>query len=167
MRLASVGGIMPIEGRPADREAGGRRRSMSAEENKAIARRADEELFDRGNLDVADELFALNFVYHDPASGEDWHGPESVKQYATMLRAAFPDLHYTVEEQITEGDKVVTRYTASGTHQSELMGVAPTGNWVEITGISITRIQDGKIEEVWENYDTLGMMQQLGVVTPP
>jgi steroid delta-isomerase-like uncharacterized protein len=140
---------------------------MSAKENKAIARRADEELFDRGNLDVADELFALNFVYHDPASGEDWHGPESVKQYATMLRAAFPDLHYTVEDQIAEGDKVVTRYTASGTHQSELMGIAPTGNWVEITGISITRIQDGKIEEIWENYDTLGMMQQLGVVTLP
>jgi steroid delta-isomerase-like uncharacterized protein len=140
---------------------------MSARENKAIARRADEELFDRGNLDVADELFALNFVYHDPASGEDWHGPESVKQYATMLRAAFPDLHYTVEDQIAEGDKVVTRYTASGTHQSELMGIAPTGNRVEITGISITRIEDGKIEEIWENYDTLGMMQQHGVVTLP
>jgi steroid delta-isomerase-like uncharacterized protein len=140
---------------------------MSARENKAIARRADEELFDRGNLDVADELFALNFVYHDPASGEDWHGPESVKQYATMLRAAFPDLHYSVEDQIAEGDKVVTRYTASGTHQSELMGIAPTGNRVEITGISITRIEDGKIEEIWENYDTLGMMQQLGVVTLP
>jgi len=116
---------------------------------------------------VADELFALNFVYHDPASGEDWHGPESVKQYATMLRAAFPDLHYTVEEQITEGDKVVTRYTASGTHQSELMGIAPTGNRVEITGISITRIENGKIEEIWEKYDTLGMMQQLGVVSLP
>jgi steroid delta-isomerase-like uncharacterized protein len=140
---------------------------MSARENKAIARRADEELFDRGNLDVVDELFALNFVYHDPASGEDWHGPESVKQYATMLRAAFPDLHYSVEDQIAEGDKVVTRYTASGTHQSELMEIAPTGNRVEITGISITRIEDGKIEEIWENYDTLGMMQQLGVVTLP
>jgi steroid delta-isomerase-like uncharacterized protein len=140
---------------------------MSARENKAIARRADEELFDRGNLDVADELFALNFVYHDPASGEDWHGPESVKQCATMLRAAFPDLHYSVEDQIAEGDKVVTRYTASGTHQSELMEIAPTGNRVEITGISITRIEDGKIEEIWENYDTLGMMQQLGVVTLP
>ncbi len=140
---------------------------MTAKENKAIARRADEELFDRGNLDVADELFALNFVYHDPASGEDWHGPESVKRYAAMLRAAFPDLHYSVEDQIAKGDKVVTRYTASGTHQSELMGIAPTGNRVEITGISITRIEDGKIEEIWENYDTLGMMQQLGVVTLP
>jgi steroid delta-isomerase-like uncharacterized protein len=137
---------------------------VSTEENKAISRRADEELFDRGNLDVADELFASDFVYHDPASGEDWHGPESVKQYATMMRAAFPDLHYIVEDQIAEGDKVVTRYTASGTHQGELMGIASTGNRVEITGISITRIEDGKIEEIWENYDTLGMMQQLGVI---
>jgi steroid delta-isomerase-like uncharacterized protein len=140
---------------------------VSAEENKAIARRADEELFDRGNLDVADELFAPNFVYHDPASGEDWRGPESVKQFAAMMRVAFPDLRYTVEDQIAEGDKVATRYTANGTHQGELMGIAPTGNRVEITGISITRIEDGKIEEIWENYDTLGMMQQLGVIPSP
>jgi steroid delta-isomerase-like uncharacterized protein len=140
---------------------------VPAEENKAIARRADEELFDRGNLEVADELFAPNFVYHDPASGEDWRGPQSVKQYATMLRAAFPDLHYSVEDQIAEGGKVVTRYTASGTHQGELMRMAPTGNRAEITGISITRIEEGKIEEIWENYDTLGMMRQLGVISEP
>jgi steroid delta-isomerase-like uncharacterized protein len=139
----------------------------SSEENKAISRRADEELFDRGNLDVADELFAPNFVFHDPASGEDWHGPESVKRYATMMRAAFPDLHYAVEGQIAEGDKVVTRYTASGTHQGELMSVAPTGSRVEIRDISITRIKGGKIEEIWESYDDLGMMQQLGVVAFP
>jgi len=137
------------------------------EENKAISRRADEELFDRGNLDVADELFAPNFVYHEPASGEEWHGPESVRQYATMMRAAFPDLQYTVEDQIAEGDKVVTRYTASGTHRGELMGIAPTGSRVEITGISITRVEDGKIGEIWENYDALGMMRQLGVIPSP
>ncbi len=140
---------------------------MSTEENKAISRRADEELFDRGNLEVADELFAPNFVHHDPVSGEDWRGPESVKQYAAMMRAAFPDLYYTVEDQIAEGDKVVTRYRAGGTHQGELMGIPPTGNRIEITGISITRINDGgKIEEIWENSDTLGMMQQLGVISP-
>jgi steroid delta-isomerase-like uncharacterized protein len=140
---------------------------VSAEENKAISRRADEELFDRGNLEVADELFAPNFVHHDPVSGEDWRGPESVKQYAAMMRAAFPDLYYIVEDQIAEGDKVATRYRAGGTHQGELMGIAPTGNRIEITGISITRINDnGKIEEIWENSDTLGMMQQLGAISP-
>jgi steroid delta-isomerase-like uncharacterized protein len=133
-------------------------------ENKAISRRADEELFNRGNLNVANELFAPNFVYHDPTSGEDWHGSESVKRYAAMLRAAFPDLHQTIEEQIAEGDKVAYRWTASGTHQGELMGIAPTGNRVMFTGISIARLADGKIEEIWENYDALGMMQQLGVI---
>ena len=84
-----------------------------------------------------------------------------------MLRAAFPDLQYTVEDQIAEGDKVVTRYTASGTHRGELMSIVPTGSRVEITGISITRIEDGKIEEIWENYDALGMMRQLGVIPSP
>lgn len=133
-------------------------------ENKAISRHADEELFDRGNLEVADELFAPNFVFHDPVSGKDWHGLESVKHYATMMRAAFPNLHYAVEDQIAEGDKVVTRYMASGTHQGKLMGVEPTGNRVEIRGISIMRIKGGKIEEIWESYNTLGVMQQLGVV---
>src|SRR5215204_6261946 len=125
---------------------------VAAEENKAISRRADKELFDRGNLEVADELFAPNFVYHDPASGEDWRGPESVKQYAAMMRAAFPDLYYTVEDQIAEGDNELTRYAAGGTHQGELMGIAPTGERVELRGISIIRINGGKIEEIWENY---------------
>ncbi len=140
---------------------------MSAEENKAISRRADEELFNRGNLDVADELFAPTFVYHDPVSHEEWRGPESVKRYATMLRAAFPDLHQTIEEQIAEGDKVAYRWTARGTHQGELMGIAPTGRRMTLTGIAIARLVDGKIEEIWENYDALGMMQQLGVIPSP
>ena len=139
----------------------------SSEENKAISRRADEELFDRGNLDAADELFASNFVFHDPANGEEWHGPENVKRYAAMLRVAFPDLHQTIEEQIAEGDKVAYRWTARGTHQSELMGLAPTGNRVLFTGISIARLSEGKIEDIWENYDALGMMQQVGAIPSP
>jgi steroid delta-isomerase-like uncharacterized protein len=136
-------------------------------ENKTISRRADEELFNRGNLDVADELFAPSFVYHDPASGEEWRGPESVKQYAAMLRAAFPDLHQTIEDQVAEGDKVAYRWTARGTHKGKLMGIAPIGNQVTFTGTSIARLADGKIEEIWENYDALGMMQQLGVIPSP
>ena len=141
---------------------------MSTEENKAISRRADVELFDRGNLEVADELFAPNFVHHDPVSGEDWRGPESVKEYAAMIWAAFPDLYYNVEDQIAEGDKVATRYRAGGTHQGELMGTPPTGNRIEITGIMYHAHQRRrKIEEIWENSDTLGMMQQLGVISPP
>ena len=137
----------------------------SSEENKAISRRADEELFDRGNLDVADELFAPNFVFHDPASGEDWHGPESVKRYASMMRAAFPDLHYAVEDQIAEGDKVVTRWTIRGTHQGEIEEFGPpTGKQAELQGISIHRIEGGKIVEEWNRYDNLSLLQQLGLV---
>ena len=136
----------------------------TSDENKDISRRADEELFNRGNLSIADKLFASNFVYHDPVSREEWRGPESVKSYAAMLRVAFPDLHQTIEEQIAEGDKVAYRWTARGTHQGEFMGIAPTGNRVEMTGISIARLIDGKLEEIWENYDALGMMQQLSIV---
>ncbi len=80
------------------------------------------------------------------------------------LRAAFPDLHQTIEEQISEGDKVAYRWTARGTHQGGLMGIAPTGNRVTFTGISIARLVDGKIEEIWENHDALGMMQQLRAI---
>jgi steroid delta-isomerase-like uncharacterized protein len=138
----------------------------SAGANKAISRRADEELFNRGNLDVADELFAPDFVYHDPA-GEELRGPESVKGYATMLRAAFPDLHQTIEDQVAEGDRVAYRWTARGTHEGELMGIAPTGNRVTFTGIAVARLADGKIEEIWENYDALGLMQQLGAIPSP
>lgn len=139
----------------------------TSEENKAISRRADKELFNQGNLDAADELFASNFVFHDPANSEEWHGPENVKRYAAMLRVAFPDLHQTIEEQIAEGDKVAYRWTARGTHQGELMGLAPTGNRVLFTGISIARLSEGKIEEIWENYAALGMMQQIGAVPSP
>ena len=80
-----------------------------SEENKAIARRVTEELFNRGNLDVADELFAPNFVDHDPASPEDIRGPEGMKQFIAMYRGAFPDIHIVIEDQVAEGDKVVTR----------------------------------------------------------
>ena len=123
---------------------------MSAEENKAISRRADAELFDRGTSRW--QTSASNFVYYNPLSGEDWHGPESVKQYAAMMRAAFPDLYYIVDDQVAEGDKGITRYAAGGTHQGELMGIAPTEERVELRGISIIRVNGGKIEKIWENY---------------
>ncbi len=139
-----------------------------SEENKAIARRALEEVFSgQGDLDVADELFASNFVGHDPASPEDIRGPEGVKEFASMYRNAFPDVLMSVEDQVAEGDKVATRWIASGTHQGEIMGIAPTGNRVTVAGTSIDRIVNGKIEETWDNYDALGMMQQIGAIPSP
>jgi steroid delta-isomerase-like uncharacterized protein len=136
-----------------------------SEESKAIARRTSDELYSRGNLDVVDEIYAPNAVAHDPNSPEEIRGPEAIKQLASMFRSAFPDMQVTVEDQIAEGDKVVTRYTVRGTHQGELMGIPPTGNRMEqITGIYMSRISGGKIVEEWYNYDALGMMQQLGLV---
>jgi steroid delta-isomerase-like uncharacterized protein len=139
-----------------------------SEENKAIARRALEEVFSgQGDLNVADELYAPNYAGHDPASPEDIRGPEGVKEFASMYRDAFPDVLMSVEDQVAEGDKVVTRWIASGTHQGDMMGIAPTGNRVTVAGTSVERIVDGKIEETWDNYDALGMMQQIGAIPAP
>jgi steroid delta-isomerase-like uncharacterized protein len=136
-----------------------------SEENKSIARRVLEEVFSgQGDLEVADELFAPNFVGHDPASPEDIRGPDGVKQFAGMYRNAFPDVQMSVEDQVAEGDMVVTRWIASGTHQGDFMGIAPTRNRVTVAGTSIERVVDGKIEETWDNYDALGMMQQIGAI---
>lgn len=140
---------------------------MSAEENKAIVRREVEEIFVQGNLDAADEIYAPNYVGHDPTLPEDIRGVEGAKQYAAMYRNAFPDLEAIVEDQIAEGDKVATRYTVRGTHQGELEGIAPTGNRVEMTGIVIAHIADGRVVEDWANFDILGLMQQIGAGPSP
>jgi steroid delta-isomerase-like uncharacterized protein len=139
---------------------------MSAEENKAIARREMEELFNHtGNLDVADEIYAPDYVGHEPTQPEDIHGVEGARQFAATMRSAFPDLSCTIEDQVAEGDKVVTRWTGRGTHQGEAEELGPpTGKRMEITGISIERISEGKVAESWDNYDAMGMMQQLGMV---
>ena len=135
-----------------------------SEENKAVARREVEELYARGNLDAAEEIYAPNYVGHDSTSG-DIRGIEGAKQFAATFRQAFPDLQPTVEDQVAEGDKVVTRFSARGTHQGETEEFgSPTGNRVEVTGITIERFADGKVAESWDHYDALGLMQQLGLV---
>ena len=139
---------------------------MSAEENKAILRRWFEELWDRRNLDAIDEIVADNFVFHNAPPGIP-PDREGVRQLVTMMQAAFPDVRITVEDQIGEGDKVVTRWTFAGTHKGELMGIAPTGKQIAISVITINRIAGGKAAEGWEEVDRLGMMQQLGVVPLP
>ena len=138
---------------------------MSAEEKKAIVRRLFEELWNQGKLDVADEIFATDYIFHEPIAGEV-RGPEGFKQFVSMYRIAFPDLQFRIEDQIAEGDKIVTRWTATGTHKGELMGISPTSVQVTVTGIGIARTDGGKIVEFWDNYDALGMLQQLGVVPP-
>jgi steroid delta-isomerase-like uncharacterized protein len=140
---------------------------MSAEENKAMVRRVWEEFFIQGNLDMADEFFAPDYVNHDPAAPEDRHGPEELKQFLGMYHNAFPDMQFTVEDVIAERDEVVVRWTVRGTHQGELLGIPPTNNPVTITGISIERVSGDKIIETWDNYDALGLMQQIGAVPEP
>jgi steroid delta-isomerase-like uncharacterized protein len=133
---------------------------MMSEENKEKVRRFLQEAFNEGNLGVADEIFATDYVLHDPTTPEEISGPEGIKQFVQMYRSAFPDTHITVEDQIAEGDEVVTRWRGRGTHQGELFGIPPSGNQVEITGITISRFEGGKIAEAWTNSDTLGLIAQ-------
>jgi steroid delta-isomerase-like uncharacterized protein len=139
---------------------------MSSEENKAVVQRAVE-AFNQGDQDAVDELFAANYVDHDPSRAGLPSGPEGVKQAWGAFRAAFPDLQGTIEDMITEGDKVVVRGTISGTHQGDLMGIPSTGRRVTVTLIDVNRIEGGKLVERWGVSDMLGMMQQLGVMEQP
>ena len=135
-----------------------------SEQNKAIARRALE-VFGSGDLDALDQLFGESAVDHDTQNPHgDIRGPEGAKRTASMYRAAFSDLKITVEDQIAEGDKVVNRWTATGTQDGGLPGLPASGRTSTVTGISIDRIEGGKIVESWGNWDTLGMMQQLGAM---
>jgi len=138
---------------------------MSAEDNKATARRWYEEVFNTGNLDLIHELFAPNFVDHDPVN--PLPGLEGVRQVVGMYRGAFPDLHIRVEDWVAEGEKVVTRFRAQGTHKGPLMGIPPTEKQVTVTGIDMLGFEHGKISEHWGNRDDLGMLQQLGAVPAP
>ena len=137
-----------------------------SEENKAIVRRVYEQVWSKGNLDVVDELCAADFVLHDPAQ-PGIRGPEGYKQIVTGNRTAFPDLQITVEDQLAEGDKVATRWTTTGTHQGEFAGIPATGKRGGVTGTTIARVVGGKIVEERSNWDTLGLLQQLGAIPVP
>jgi steroid delta-isomerase-like uncharacterized protein len=130
-----------------------------SEENKALARRSWESV---EASDTLGEVYASDVVWHMP--DQEVRGIEEAKQFVDMFKSAFPDMHATVEDVVAEGDKVVTRVTLRGTHQGEVEEFGPpTGKQVEIEGITIHRIEDGKIAEEWNSYDNLSMMQQLGL----
>ena len=136
-----------------------------SEENKRIARRVIEGLWNEGRFELAGEMIARDYIGHMP--GDDTHGPDGVIRFFSEQRSGFPDIHYTVEDQVAEGDKVVTRWTARGTHEGEFKGMPATGKQGSVTGITISRIADGKLIEGWTNPDELGLMQQLGAVPSP
>jgi predicted ester cyclase len=150
-----------VRGKAREREE-----HVVSEENKALFRRTYEELLNQGNLVVADEVIASDFINHEAPPGRD-RGPESMRGLATMLRTAFPDLHFEIEELVAEGDVVAGRLTMSGTHEGPLMGTPPTGRAVRQDHMHFVRFSDGKAVEHWGVRDDLGMMQQLGVMPEP
>jgi steroid delta-isomerase-like uncharacterized protein len=138
---------------------------MSTEENKALVRRIYEE-WNKGKeaaMAAIEELYAPDYVFHVTGVFPDLDRV-GYKQMTPAFFTAFPDIHYTLEDLIAEGDKVVSRWTFRGTHQGEFMGMPPTGKQVSVTGIEIDRIEDDKFVESWANSDHLGLMQQLGVI---
>ncbi|MFQ6059407.1 MAG: ester cyclase [Anaerolineae bacterium] len=140
--------------------------SMATEENKALVRRLIEEAWNKGNLAVIDELLSPDYVLHFAAPGAT-PDREGYKQAVSMHHTAFADFRLTIEDMVAEGDKVVIRWTIRGTHKGEYIGIAATGKEVTMTGISIRRIEGGKIMEEWLESDMLGLMQQMGVVPSP
>jgi steroid delta-isomerase-like uncharacterized protein len=135
---------------------------MSTEENKANVRRFVDGLNQR-NVAVIDELCTPDFVSHDPANPQV-RSREDYKQWVTGLSAAFPDLHFTIDDILAEGDKVAYRFTLRATHSGSWRGAAPTGKSITVTGTAIDRIRDGKFAEAWANTDALGLVQQLGLI---
>lgn len=151
-----------------------RRGSSTEQANKAVVRRFFEEIFNQGNLAAVDELVAPDLVVHGPrfAAPAAGTGPlDRVRQVVSLTRAIWPDLHLTIEDQIAEGDRVVSRWTRRGTQKGEMRNtplgtIPPTGKEVTIAGVTLFRIENGKIAEIWLSPDNLGTFQQLGVIPP-
>ena len=139
---------------------------MSTEANKALVRRTLEEFYNKGNIARADEFFAADYANHDPAQPEA-RDLEGLKRYWMATCAGFPDHETTIEELLADGEMVVKRATTRGTQTSEFNGLPATGKRLVVSSISIYRIVDGKIAECWWGYDSLGIMQQLGVMPLP
>jgi predicted ester cyclase len=140
--------------------------AVSTEDNKALVRRFVDEVQSAGNIDLIDEICSPEFVNHSAPPGIP-ADCEGIKIVTVMFRRAFPDSYFTVEDMMAEGDKVATRKTFHGTHEGEFMGIPPSGRSVTMGLIDIVRISEGRVVEHWSMGDSLGMMQQLGVIPQP
>jgi steroid delta-isomerase-like uncharacterized protein len=140
---------------------------MSAEKNKAITRRINEEAWTNGNVGVINEVVADDYVHTVVGAPEPIRGPQGFRELVITYRNAFPDFRITTEEQIAEGDVVVTRWTGTGTHQGDLMGTPATGKQTATAGVTIDRFSDGKLVAGWALFDQFGLLQQLGVLPMP
>jgi len=135
---------------------------MTVEENKAIVRRLIEGLWNAGNPELADQLYAAQYVRHGPLAEPPIRDSEALKQFAVMYLAAVPDFHTEIEDQFVREDSIVSRATAHGTHRGEMMGIAPTGKPISFRMFLQHRIAGGKIVEEWVMYDLHGILQQVG-----
>ncbi len=137
---------------------------MSTEQNKTIVRRWIEEGWNKGNVNVVDQFYAPNVVQHDASSPAPVTSSADLKQYVGAFLTAMPDLHFTIDDLLAEGDKVLWRFTSQGTQTGPLMNIPPSGKPGTVTGMALFRLADGKIAEVWVNYDLLGFLQQIGAI---
>ncbi len=135
-----------------------------AAQSAELSRRIFEDVWNRKNLNAIDDLISANYIHHD-ANSPAASGIDGYKQFVNYYMNAFPDAHFTIDDAFTDGQNEVTRWTVVGTHEGELAGLPRTGRRFSVTGISIARIANGKITESWNNWDALGLMQQLGVVS--
>jgi steroid delta-isomerase-like uncharacterized protein len=143
---------------------------MTTEVARQLAHRYFDEFCSGRQLNIANELFTSNHVFHDPAIPGVLPGPEGMKQTIAVYHQAFPDAHWQIDDMLATDDTVVTRWTGSGTQTNALAGnppIPPTGKRVIVAGITIQHIAGGKIAESWEVWDTLGMLRQLGVIQTP
>jgi steroid delta-isomerase-like uncharacterized protein len=134
---------------------------MSIVETKAVATRYLEEFWNSGKMETADDIIAPDYTDHRPVG--EAKGPAALKQFATAFRSTFPDLHFTLEDQLAEREKAVVRWTFTGTHKGELLGIAATGKQVTLQGATILHFSAGKITETWVFWDRMSLMEQLGV----
>lgn len=131
------------------------------EANKALVRRNFEAIWSQGNLAVADEILTPDYIGHIATLPEPVRGTEAFKQLIAMYHCSFPDTRFEIQDQIAEGNKVASRWIAYGTHRGEFMGIAPSGQAMHVTGMSFHRIENGRIQESWDDWDALSMLQGM------
>lgn len=140
---------------------------MSSEQSSAIVRRSIEEIWNTGNMTAVEDLFATDYVGHFAATPEPVCGHSALRAFASHYFTAFPDLSFSIDDLVTQDNKVVVRWSARGTHRGPLMGLPPTGKAATTSGMWIHRVANGRIAEQWGVFDTLGLLQQLGAIPAP
>lgn len=139
---------------------------MSTQEKIEVIERYSEEVMNQGNLNAVDDLLADDYVHHTPPPGME-PNREGFKAFVAAAHSGLDNLTLTANDIIVQGDKVAQRWTNTGVHKGEFLGIPPTGNQVEFSGISIYTVRDGEIVEDWTHFDSMGLMQQLGAAPAP